>query len=339
MKPRELLATAKVPGGGELRCYRHDRDFYVFADRTELMSSRVHGSEEQLAELALVGLDGRPDLRVLLGGLGMGYTLARTLALAPADARIDVVELVPEVVDWNARWFGDLCGGPLRDPRVHVRVADVAAAIAAAAADEARRVDAVVLDVDNGPEGLTRAGNDDLYGERGLAVAAQALRPGGVLAVWSSAPDATFVVRLRRAGFDVAEHVVRARRARGPRRTIWIATRAVANPDAGAVGGDGNAAPSGPAIWHVYLVRCRDGALYAGIATDVDRRLDEHRTGRGARSLRGRGPLELVLARPVGDRGRALRIEARFKTLAKAEKERLAVDPPKFDRWMAPLAR
>lgn len=210
-----------MPGHlAELRCFRHDGDFTIWIDGTELMSSRVHGSEEALAELALQRLGPCQAPRVLVGGLGMGFTLARTLALVDAEAVVDVVELVPEVVSWNRDLLGHRTRHPLRDPRTNLIVGDVVETIAAAKG----RYDAMLLDVDNGPEGLSRPSNEHLYGDSGLVAARAALRPGGVLAVWSSWANPPFTARLRRGGFCVAEHTVRARRTKGPRRTIWVAT-------------------------------------------------------------------------------------------------------------------
>lgn len=210
-----------MPGHlAELRCFRHDGEFTIWIDGTELMSSRVHGSEEALAELALQRLGARSAPRVLVGGLGMGFTLARALALVDAAAIVDVVELVPEVVSWNRDLLGHRTRHPLRDPRTRLIVGDVVETIAAAKGC----YDAMLLDVDNGPEGLSRPSNEHLYGESGLVAARAALRPGGVLAVWSSWANAPFTARLRRGGFLVAEHTVRARRTKGPRRTIWVAT-------------------------------------------------------------------------------------------------------------------
>lgn len=222
MRPTTLVGIAPIPGGtGELRCFHHDGDYTIRVDGVELMSTRVHGSEEQLAELALQRLSRRTAPRVLVGGLGMGFTLARALALVDAEAVVTVVELVPEVLTWNHELFGARTNHPLRDARTRVVVADVGVTLAASS----DAYDAVLLDVDNGPEGLSRPANEALYGERGLATAHAALRPAGVLAIWSSRPAPTFAARLRRARFEVAEHRVHARRTKGPQRTIWVATR------------------------------------------------------------------------------------------------------------------
>ena len=221
MKPRDLIATAAVPGHeGQLRCYHHDGAYEVWIDHTELMSSRVFGSEEMLAELAFERLGARKAPRVLVGGLGMGFTLARALALAPERGRVDVVELVPEVVAWNRELFGHCAGRPLDDPRVALHQGDVRAHLEGAS-DGA--YDVVLLDVDNGPEGLSRPANDSLYGRPGLKLIRRVLKQGGVLGVWSSGDDAAFDARLRKGRFQVRAHHVKARRTKGPRRTIWIA--------------------------------------------------------------------------------------------------------------------
>lgn len=222
MIPRELVGKAAIPGHDqELRCYRHDRDFELWIDGIELMSSRVHGSEEALAELGIDAFGGREIANVLIGGLGMGYTLARTLALVPPTAKVVVAELLPEVVTWNRELFGHCAGNPLSDPRVEVHVGDVGAVIAATPG----KYDAILLDVDNGPEGLTRPANNGLYNRPGLAAAKAALTRYGALAVWSSVDDDNFVRRMRDSGFKVQTHHVKARRTKGARRTIWIARR------------------------------------------------------------------------------------------------------------------
>ena len=222
MKPQELLATAEVPGQrGALELYRHDQAFIMRVRGTELMTSRVHGSEEILAELALAQISNQESPRVLVGGLGMGFTLAAVLGIVGKGAKVHVVELVPEVLEWNQKWIGAINDHPEADPRVSVEIADVVGYIRSVHGT----YDTILLDVDNGPEGLTRSENDGLYDEAGLKAARAALRPGGVLAIWSSTDHPTFATRLRRVGFKVTEEHCRARRTKGPRRTIWLAER------------------------------------------------------------------------------------------------------------------
>jgi spermidine synthase len=210
-----------IPGGsGELRLYRRADEFSIRVDRHELMNSRVYASEDALSELGCERIKQRPAARVLIGGLGMGYSLRTALAVLRRDAQVVIAELVPEVVEWNREIFGHLANHPLRDPRVVVEQRDVGLVIRSAQ----RVYDAILLDVDNGPDGLTRASNDALYARSGLLAARAALRPGGVLGVWSSSPDEKFVQRLRRANFRVEEVGVRARGAgKGARHTIWLA--------------------------------------------------------------------------------------------------------------------
>ena len=219
MIPRKLLGRAEVPGGGELRLMRRGAEYSIMLGSTELMNSRQSGSEEALAALACARVPG--DAHVLIGGLGMGFTLRAALDALAEDARLIVAELVPAVVEWARGPMAEIFGGSLADPRVTVVEEDVAASIDCA--DGA--YDAILLDVDNGPDGLTRAENDRLYSAAGLARARAALRPGGVLAVWSSAPDQAFSRRLRKAGFEVEEAAVRARGSRGGRHVIWLAAR------------------------------------------------------------------------------------------------------------------
>jgi spermidine synthase len=220
MKVRELLATAQVPGGDELRLFRRDSDFMIVLDRNELMNSRMSGSEEALAEMTLARLTAKAP-RLLIGGYGMGFTLRAALRMAGPDAVAVVAELVPKIIEWARGPMAELAAGCLDDPRVVLFEGDVAAAIGGARED----YDAILLDVDNGPDGLTRRGNDRLYTMTGLAAAKRALRHGGVLAVWSAAGDERFARRLRDAGFLVEEVAVRARQnGKGPRHVIWFAT-------------------------------------------------------------------------------------------------------------------
>lgn len=221
MRPRLLIDRADVPGGGELKLFQRDAEFSIMLGATELMNSRMSGSEEALAELTCEPLAKADRPGVLIGGLGMGFTLRKALALLPSTARVVVAELVPAVVAWARGPMAAHHAGSLDDPRVEIVEGDVTGLIRRAAGD----YDAILLDVDNGPDGLTRDENDRLYDARGLGAAKAALRPGGVLAVWSSAPDRGFSRRLERAGFAVSEHVVRARGGRGGRHLIWLARR------------------------------------------------------------------------------------------------------------------
>ena len=223
MLPWIQLATATAPGGGTLRLLRRGDEFSIrLQGGNELMNSRLGGSEEALATLALACVAGRPAPRVLIGGLGMGFTLRAAQAVAPPDARLVVAEIVPDLVGWAGQHMAAVFGACLADSRVAVRTGDVGAAIREAAG----AFDAILLDVDNGPDGLTRADNDLLYREDGLRSARRALAPGGVLAVWSAAADPAFSKRLSRCGFEVTTRTVRAGRTRsGSRHTIWIAVR------------------------------------------------------------------------------------------------------------------
>ena len=222
MIPWIHLGTATMPdGGGDLRLLQRGTEFSIMAGATELMNSRLSGSEEALAELSAERIAGRGAPAMLIGGLGMGFTLRAALAALGRDAAITVAELVPSVVAWGRGPMADVFGGCLDDPRVRIVEGDVGGVIRAAKAS----YDAILLDVDNGPEGLTRRGNDSLYDAAGLAAARRALRPGGVLAVWSSAPDRGFTARMNRAGFGVEELKVRANGKRGgARHVIWIGT-------------------------------------------------------------------------------------------------------------------
>ncbi len=224
MIPWDLLDTADVPGnGGSLRLLRRGAEFSMRLGPHELMNSRAHGSEEALAKIACSKIGGRARPRVLLGGLGMGFTLRAALDLLGADARLVVAELVPAVGAWNRGPLAGVSGHSLADARVGVREADVGAVIRS----ERSAYDAILLDVDNGPEALTRKANERLYDVAGLKAAQAALRPGGVLAVWSAGPDRNFIRRLRKIRFEVDEVRVRARGTRGgARHIVWIATRA-----------------------------------------------------------------------------------------------------------------
>jgi spermidine synthase len=219
--PFELVDTAEVPGSGQLRLMRRGQDFSILFGPETLMGSRARGSEEALAVLGCQRMP-NPQGRVLIGGLGMGFTLGAALATLPASATVVVAELVPKVVTWARGPLAHLFGGSLDDPRVTIETKDVHDVIAGATDG----FDAILLDVDNGPDGMIHPANDRLYCNWGLRAAYAALRPGGVLAVWSAYADNAFVDRLEDTGFEVNEVTVRASGARkGARHTIWLAVR------------------------------------------------------------------------------------------------------------------
>jgi spermidine synthase len=223
MIPWVKIDTARIPGTvEELRLMRRGAEFSIMLGTNELMNSRLSGSEAALATLAARKIEATTKPHLLIGGLGMGFTLRAALAVLGTGARIVVAELVPAVVAWARGPMAEIFGDSLSDPRVRIDETDVSEIIRSSEA----KFNAILLDVDNGPEGLTRKANDALYRSAGLKAACAALRPGGVLAVWSSGPNATFSKRLRGAGFDVNEVAVRATgRGGGARHVIWIATR------------------------------------------------------------------------------------------------------------------
>ncbi len=222
MNPWILLDQVEVPGdGGAMKLYQRAFEFSISVKNEELMNSRMHGSEDALAELVCPRVADRKNPRVLIGGLGMGFTLGAALAHLGDTAEVIVAELVPAVVEWNRTHLADLAGRPLEDPRTIVREADVGAVIR----EQPATYDAILLDVDNGPDGLTHAGNDRLYTHNGLAAAKAALKPAGILAVWSAEPDQGFSKRLRGTGFKTEEITVRARKTKGRRHTIWLASK------------------------------------------------------------------------------------------------------------------
>jgi len=194
----------------------------IVLERNELMNSRMSGSEEALATMTCARLADLKTPHLLIGGYGMGFTLRAALGVLGAKARVTVAELVPEIVDWARGPMAAMTAGCLDDRRTEIAIGDVGSIIAEAVGP----YDAILLDVDNGPDGLTRASNDRLYSVQGLAVAKRALKPGGILAVWSAAPDAAFTRRLGHAGLAVDEVVVRARsNGKGPRHVIWLAAK------------------------------------------------------------------------------------------------------------------
>lgn len=224
MNRMELIDTAAIPGnGGELRLFKQGEHYAIKLGGIagELMNTRTHGSEDALAELVCVRVAARSQPCVLIGGLGMGFTLASALRHLGANAAVVVAELVPGVIKWNQGPLGEHAGHPLQDTRATVHEGDVAALLQAGQ----QSYDAILLDVDNGPDGLTHEANGWLYSTTGLKASLRALRPRGILAVWSAGPDPRFTERLCRAGFKVEEVPVRAHGKKGARHMIWLAEK------------------------------------------------------------------------------------------------------------------
>jgi spermidine synthase len=220
VKPNRILDCVTTPDGGEIVLYQRGDAFEIQVDSYDLMSSRAHGSEEEMARLALAALGDRPAPGILIGGLGMGFTLRATLdALAPrAKARVEVAEVFPAVLDWNRRFLGALAGHPLNDPRVQVILQDVATLLTPGT------YDAILLDVDNGAQAFTLERNRHLYTRAGIARLHRALTPRGVAAIWSTTPDPAFADRLQREGFRVTAHRISARPGgKGGKHTIFLA--------------------------------------------------------------------------------------------------------------------
>ncbi|WP_158967943.1 spermidine synthase [Paraglaciecola sp. L3A3] len=221
------LDTAKIPNnGGELIFSQRGNEFSirVAGTRGELMNSRVFNSEKKLSQLGCHYLKDTQEAQVLVGGLGMGYTLAAALNILTDSSKITVAELIPEVVKWNQGELGNCAKNPLKDPRTHVHIGDVKQLLSI----EHPSYDAILLDVDNGPKGLTHKNNNWLYSTAGLAAIYNALRPQGMLAIWSAGPDYLFTVNLKKAGFTVDTRTVRAQATKGPQHTIFLAKKVVA---------------------------------------------------------------------------------------------------------------
>ncbi len=223
MIPKVLIEEADIPGGGKrLSLYQQDKDFYINAGREELMSSRMHFSEDELARLAMEKIKYQPDPQVLIGGLGMGYTLRAALDNLPKKAKITVAEIVPAVVRWNRTVLAGLANDPLSDERVEIQEQDVAGLIKCVK----NRYNGIILDVDNGPAGLSKKSNDWFYQFEGLKAIKSALKVGGVLAIWSAYFDQPLPYRLKSVGFHVEEIKVRSRPGnKGSHHYVWIATK------------------------------------------------------------------------------------------------------------------
>ena len=221
MIPTIVLGTAQIPNdGGELKLTQRDNEFYISLTGVhgELMSSRMYSSEVALSELGCAHLRGVENTKVLVGGLGMGFTLAAALKATSLTSEVVVAELVPEVVEWNKGPLGECAGRPLNDHRSRVYLGDVAEQFMTSKAT----YDAILLDVDNGPEAFTHDDNSDLYSVDSLHSIKATLRPHGVLAVWSAWHDPSFTKKLKKAGFDTSFKTVRAHKGKGSKHTIYL---------------------------------------------------------------------------------------------------------------------
>lgn len=224
MIPTILLGTARIPGdGGELTLNQRDGDFYIRLQGVhgELMSSRMYSSELALAELGCAHLQAKENAKVLVGGMGMGFTLSAALKATSRSAKIVVAELVPEIIEWNKGPLGECAGRPLKDLRVQIYLGDVAELFM----DQQANYDAVLLDIDNGPEAFTHDDNDDLYSLESLNAIKESLHPQGVLAVWSSWHDPSFTKKLKKTGFKASYKTVRAHKGKGSKHTIYLAQK------------------------------------------------------------------------------------------------------------------
>ena len=222
MKPRVRLSSARTPDGGEMVLYRHDRDFLITINGQDLMHSRQHESELALARLGCAHLAERPAPRILIGGLGMGYTLRQALDMLGPDARVVVGELLGAVVEWNREFFGHLNGQPLGDARVELKMGDIVELLS----HSDGRFDAILLDIDNGPSAMTDSGNRRLYGGKGMGACRRALRQGGCLAVWSAVPSKKFEQVLMRCNFHVRRFRIPVYKASTSRSCfVWVASQ------------------------------------------------------------------------------------------------------------------
>ena len=220
MKPRVKIATAQTPDGGEMMLYQHGRDFSITVNGQDLMHSRQHESELELARLGCAHLAGGKAPKILIGGLGMGYTLRQALDMLDPRAQVVVGELLGDVVEWNRAFFGDLNGQPLEDERVALKTGDIFELISSSKSG----FDAILLDVDNGPDAMTDSGNRRLYSREGIGACRRALRKQGCLAVWSAEPSKKFEQLLMGCSFQVSRYRVPAYKgSKSPSRFVWVA--------------------------------------------------------------------------------------------------------------------
>lgn len=221
MKPTIKLGTTNTPDGGEMILYQHDHDFSIKINGHELMNSRQHESEMELARLGCAHLAGHTAPRVLIGGLGMGYTLRQTLDMLGSDATVIVSELLPAVIEWNRDLLGGLNGQPLEDKRTEIVTGDIFQLLS----QSTGKFDAILLDIDNGPSAIVDSGNQRLYSPAGIQTCRRALRNKGCLAIWSGAPSKAFEQILMGCGFHVRRYKLNAYGGSSKKSLfVWVAS-------------------------------------------------------------------------------------------------------------------
>ncbi len=226
MKPRIKLATATTPDGGEMSLYQHDQDFSIIVNGHDLMHSRRHESELELARLGCAHLQKQSGVSILIGGLGMGYTLRQTLELLDSTSHIVMAELMPSIVEWNQQFLATLNNQPLEDPRVKLKVGDIIDLIA----QSKDTFDTILLDIDNGPEAMTASSNSQLYGYQGIMACKTALRDKGCFAVWSAKPNKQFEHVVMDCGLHIHRYRVPAHKGKNASsHFIWIASEDIKN--------------------------------------------------------------------------------------------------------------
>lgn len=229
MNPWTHLGLAQIPNnGGELELTQRDKEFSIHLKgaRGELMNSRMHSSEVALSDLGCAHIKNTENAKVLVGGMGMGFTLAAALKATTESSKVVVAELVPDVIEWNKGPLGECAGYPINDDRVIVHLGDVAELFKAKPGKERQpEFDSILLDVDNGPEGFTHGDNNNIYSLNSLMAISQTLKSGGVLAVWSAWHDPKFTTQLKKAKYKVETKTVRAHKGKGARHTIYLAKK------------------------------------------------------------------------------------------------------------------
>ena len=327
MKARIKIDGVLTPDGSEMVLYQHDCDFEIMVNGRALMNSRQHESELELARLGCAALAGLKAPSILIGGLGLGYTLRQALDLLSPQANVVVAELLVTVVEWNRRFFGELNGHPLKDKRVDLKTGNVIDLITSFK----NRFDAILLDIDNGPDAMTDSGNQRLYDREGILACRHALRHQGTLAVWSAKPSKKFEQLLIDCNFYVLRFRALAYKgSKSQSRFVWVASqdKSVLPPG----GGEPRLPHKKKSLgrnrtkkeWFVYILKCKDSSFYTGITNDLQRRLKMHNEGKASRYTRSRRPVKILYHEACAGRAQALMRECKIKAFSRKKKEELA---------------